>query len=138
MNVATVSGRKSRFFNRATVLAIGFSFFVWGGWAYWVNLAGGDSAQALRSGLTQGTYSGVMTFYMSIAVYYFTQKTRHMRLWWLLPTLFTVGHTGLLLIGAHAMNHTPNIAKTVSVPLAVAVAYCLFLTRTFHKEDSSV
>jgi multidrug transporter EmrE-like cation transporter len=126
--------QKNRFLNRATIVAVTFAFVVWGGWAFWVNLSSGDTSQALRSGMTQGIYSAVMTFYMSFVVYFFWQKTRHLRLWWLLPTLATVGHTGLLLVGAHILNHTPNVAKTVSVPLIVAAGYCLFLTRNFQKK----
>ncbi len=125
---------KNKFLNRATILAVAFAFLVWGGWAFWINLPNGDSAQAFRSGLTQGVYSGVMTFYMSFAVYFFWQKTRHFKLWWLLPTLATVGHTGVLLVGAHLLNHTPHVAKTVIVPLLVAAGYCIFLTRNFQKQ----
>lgn len=127
---------KNKFLTKATVFAVAFSFFVWGGWAYWINLSAGDSSQAIRSGITQGLYSGVMTFYMSLAVYFFWQRTRYLKLGWLLPTVGTVGHTGALLIGAHLLNHTPNVLKTVSVPLLVAVLYCLFLTRNFQKNSA--
>ena len=125
---------KRRFLNPTTVGAVAFAFFVWGAWAYVVNRHSGSEAQALRSGVTQGLYSGVMTFYMSFSVYFFWKKTAHLNLSSVLPTLATVGHTGAALILVHFLNHTPNIAKTVAAPLTVATLYCLFLTRKFQYE----
>jgi hypothetical protein len=126
---------KNKFFNRLTILSVFFAFIVWGGWAFWINLSGGDTAQAVRSGLTQGIYSGVMTLYMSYAVSFFCKKTQGRRLWWLWPTLVTVGPLSVLSVIAHILNHTPNVAKTVAVPLLVATLYCLWLTRNFHKNS---
>ena len=76
-----------------------------------------------------------MTLYMSIAVRFFSNKTQRTKLWWLWPSLGTIGHTGFFLILFHWINHTPNILKTVSLPLLIATAYCVFLTYQYREID---
>jgi hypothetical protein len=111
------------------------AFFVWGGWALYSNLMSDNFIQALRSGLTQGIFSAGMTFYFSFSVAFILKRVRHLRLWWLLPSLGTLGHTGPTLATSHFLNGTPNILRTISMPLTVALAYCLYLTVNFKKNS---
>ncbi len=107
-----------------------FAFFVWGGWAYYVNVQQGDATAALKAALTQSFYSTVMTLYMSLSVLFVHRKSAQWkwpRIW---PTLATVGHTSLALIGVHYLNHTPALLKTVSLPILVSLVYCAAITPT--------
>ncbi|MGZ3795691.1 MAG: hypothetical protein ACXWRE_00205 [Pseudobdellovibrionaceae bacterium] len=70
-----------------------------------------------------------MTYYLSLSVLFIYKRTQHLKHWWLWPALGTVGHTGMPLILFHTLNHTPHVALTVSLPLSVSAAYCLFLTK---------
>jgi hypothetical protein len=118
---------KSKKLIYATVLA---SFFGWGFWAYIVNSSGGDKSAAVRSALAQAIYSTVMTIYMSFSVLFIAKRTRHWRWVRIWPTIGTVGHTGLILILVHYFNHTPNILKTVSLPIVASLVYCFVLSGT--------
>jgi hypothetical protein len=113
------------------------TFFGWGAWAYFINLHVDDGAGALRAALVQASYSTIMTLYMSFSVLFIAQRTYYwpLRRFW--PALGTVGHTGPILVFVHYLNHTPNILKTVSLPLAVAFAYCLVLGGTYSATDEA-
>jgi hypothetical protein len=59
-NSSENSPRTSRFYN---VLSAFLAFFLWGGWAYFVN-GSTDITRCLISGLTQGTASFIITLVM--------------------------------------------------------------------------
>ncbi|MBC7660631.1 MAG: hypothetical protein H7249_13120 [Chitinophagaceae bacterium] len=111
------------------IVSLLVAFFGWGGWAYFVNSSGYDPGTALRSALAQAIYSTVMTLYMSFAVIFIQRRTREWKFPVFWPPFFTVLHTAPILILVHVVNGTPNILKTVSLPIFVSIFYATVLTR---------
>ncbi len=109
---------------------------MWGLWAFYVNYHEDNLTEALRTAAVQAVYSGAMTLYMSLAVVFFARRTSSWPIPYLWPVLFTVGHTGILLILIHWINHTQNLAKTVAAPLVVSIIYCFVITKTHYQKAS--
>ena len=124
---------KTKVLNKSTIVAAVIAFLVWGAWAFHINYLSGDLLVGLRSGITQGLYSAAMTIYFSISVLYIYKRVMQNKLWFLFPAMGTVGHTGLILTAIHYFNGTPEILKTVSLPLTAAFLYCIFVTTQFRK-----
>lgn len=109
------------------------AFAIWGAWAFWVNQHAGVS-QALRSGLTQGTASFLITLVMVRSVEWLFARWRYPLRLWLAPVL-TVSLTGSCLASVHWFAQTPHIASTIALPLAVAFGFCLFTAYRLEQQQ---
>ena len=100
------------------------AFFVWGGWAFWVNRVP-DIQHGYVSGITQGMASFVITLLMVESVRLIALRVPPAYQLWL-PPLLTASVNGVVLLVVHSLAKTPNILATIAAPLAVAFCFCLF------------
>jgi hypothetical protein len=114
----------SRFFNLLSAL---LAFFLWGGWAYYINGGHGIYIRIISS-LAQGTASSLITLFMIHVATYIFYKLFNSIMRMILPSVITVGFTGSCLVFMHYCIGTPNIFYTVTPALSVAFAFCLFTT----------
>ena len=121
-NSSENSPRTSRFYN---VLSAFLAFFLWGGWAYFVN-GSTDITRCLISGLTQGTASFIITLVMVHLVSWLFNHLPGNFLQLPLAVFFTVSITGSYLVGIHLLVDTPEIFYTISPALSVAFAFCWY------------
>ena len=111
------------------------AFAIWGAWAFWVNHHAGMS-QAVRSGLTQGAASFLITLAMVRLVEYLFARWRYpLRLW--LPPVLTVSLTGSCLASVHWLVKTPHILSTIALPLFVALSFCLFTAYKLERQQQT-
>jgi hypothetical protein len=130
-NSSENSPRTSRFYN---VLSALLAFFLWGGWAYYVN-GSTDITRGLISGLTQGTASFIITLVMVHLVTWFFNHLPGNFLQTLLVAFFTVSITGSCLVGIHLLVGTPKIFYTISPALSVAFAFCWYTAYKLRKSS---
>ncbi|MEZ6069698.1 MAG: hypothetical protein R3C10_05355 [Pirellulales bacterium] len=115
------------------------AFFLWGGWAYFVNshTAAIDGAPPLTAALTQGTGSFIITLLMVRSVTWLYRRLPATPLRLVLPALFTVLVTGSCLATAHALVGTPNIVGTITPGLTVAFAFNVYTTIKLWRRDAA-
>jgi LytS/YehU family sensor histidine kinase len=107
----------------STVAHVGFGFLAMGGWAVFANR---DHAlgQALLSGLVQGTISGLLTLGLKKFLEWFNARLAGaMALFG--PPLVTAASILAILVTAHALAGTPEIAATIAVPFTVSTSYAV-------------
>src|SRR6185436_8485019 len=98
----------------STVAHVGFGFLAMGGWAVFANR---DHAlgQALLSGLVQGTISGLLTLGLKKFLEWFNAKLGGGAAL-IVPPLITAATILAILVTAHTLAGTPEIAATIAVP----------------------
>ncbi|MCQ0090792.1 hypothetical protein FGD77_03285 [Roseovarius sp. M141] len=105
----------------STPLHVALGFAAMGGWAMWANAAHGPRAMLL-AGLVQGAISGALTLGLKRSVDWMRPRFQRAPGYWA-PPLIAICGSALLLVTAHGLAGTPEIAATIAVPLAVSVSY---------------
>jgi hypothetical protein len=120
--------RTSRTFN---LISACLAFLLWGGWAYYVNrdpVGDGWHAAAIKSALTQGIGSFLLTLGMVRAVTWLYHRLPENSARIVLPALITVLVTGSCLAGAHTITGTANIISTITPAISVAFLFNVYTT----------
>lgn len=92
-----------------------------GGWAVFVSASHSLHAMLL-AGLVQGLISGALTLGLKRSVDWMRPcMSRGPESW--VPPLIAICGSALLLVSAHWLSDTPQIAATVTVPLGVSLSY---------------
>ena len=117
-----------------TYISALLAFILWGGWAFYVNGESGNEARIL-SGITQGTFSFIITLLMTKVIAYQYNKFSRVIFKIFFPPIITVSITGTLLILIHVKVGTPAILKTVSPALTVALLFSFFTVYKLHLES---
>jgi hypothetical protein len=97
------------------------AFVLYGGWAMFANGAHGV-AIASRAFVVQGASSGVSTLALSAMIEWFLARSRG-GAGRLLAVLVPPTITGSMHVAGHALNATPNLWVTTSVPLAMGYIF---------------
>lgn len=98
-----------------------FAFLVMGGWAVFAN-RGHAMPQPLYSGLLQGAVSAVLTLFLKSVIDALSRRFAGITRLWAPPLIACLGSASLL-VGLHALIGTPEIARTIAVPLLVSTSY---------------
>ncbi|MBP1859025.1 hypothetical protein J2Z75_002537 [Rhizobium herbae] len=98
-----------------------FAFLAMGGWAAFANR---DHAmpQPLYSGFLQGALSACLTLFLKSVIDGLSKLFIGMTRFWAPPLIACLGSASLL-VALHALIRTPEIARTVAVPLLVSTSY---------------
>lgn len=124
------------------LVAASLAFLMWGGWAFginggadWLSTHSSDPlAIPVRSGLTQGTCSFVITLAMvHLVTALYCTTPRSMQL--VLPSFITVVATGSCLATAHALVGTPKIARTIAPGLSIAFLFNVYTAVKLRRAD---
>lgn len=112
---------------RSTAVHVAFGFLAMGGWAVFANRYH-PLADALQAGLVQGTISGLLTLVLKKALEWINAKFGDARLPALIgPPFLTAATILAILIGAHTLAGTPEVAATIAVPFTVSTIYaCIY------------
>ena len=107
----------------STIAHVGFAFFAMGGWAVFANRAHA-LPQALTAGVVQGTMSGLITLCLKKSLEWMNPRFSGAAAL-IAPPLITAATILAVLMGAHTLAHTPEIAATIAVPFAVSTTYAV-------------
>ncbi|MDM9624441.1 hypothetical protein QTL95_00940 [Rhizobium sp. S152] len=113
-----------------------FAFVAMGGWAVFAN-RDHSALRAGLAGLVQGGLSACLTLFLKKAVEFLAGKFDGSAPFWAPPLIACIASTTILVL-IHALSGTPEILKTIAVPLAVstsyATAYSYSLTRRRRRQ----
>jgi hypothetical protein len=105
---------------------VGFGFLAMGAWAVFANRSAG-AGHALLAGLVQGTLSGAIT--LGLKRFLETASARLVGVWAVVvPPATSCAVILLMLVGAHLLAGTRNIAASISLPYAVSSTYAWIYT----------
>jgi hypothetical protein len=106
---------------RSGTVHVLFAFLAMGGWAVFANR---DYAmpRPLYSGLVQGVMSACLTLFLKSVIDGLSKRFDGMTRLWAPPLIACLGSTAVL-VAIHAASGTPEILKTVAVPLLVSTSY---------------
>jgi hypothetical protein len=107
----------------STVAHVGFGFIAMGAWAAFANRDHGV-ARMLIAGLVQGTISGTLTLFLKKFLEWFNAKLKGSAAL-ILPPLITAASILAILVTAHTLAGTPEIAATIAVPFTVSTSYAI-------------
>ena len=106
---------------RSGIVHVGFAFLAMGGWAAFANRAHPMPAP-LQAGLLQGAISATITLLLKRAIEYLANRFSGLTALLAPPVIAGLVSATLLTI-LHTLGGTPEIAKTIAVPLTVATSY---------------
>ncbi len=106
---------------RSSIVHVGFAFLAMGSWAAFANRAHPMPAP-LQAGLLQGAISATITLVLKRAIEYLASRFPGLAALLAPPAIAGLVSASLLTI-FHTLSGTPEIAKTIAVPLAVATSY---------------
>jgi mannose/fructose/N-acetylgalactosamine-specific phosphotransferase system component IIC len=128
----------STFFARlahSSAVHFGFAFVAMGSWAAFANRAHPMPAP-LYAGLIQGALSGCITLFLKRLVAYLGTKFAGLAAL-LAPPAIAGAVSASLLTTIHAVGGTPEIARTVALPLTVATSYAAIYNFSLRRAGKS-
>ncbi|TCU41311.1 hypothetical protein [Rhizobium azibense] len=106
---------------RSSTVHVSFAFLAMGSWALFANRVH-PLPRMLLAGLVQGALSACLTLYLKSAVEIFSTRFKGSAALIAPPLIACLGSASIL-IAIHALAATPEILRTVAVPLAVSTSY---------------
>jgi hypothetical protein len=106
---------------RSSIVHVGFAFLAMGSWAAFANRAHPMPAP-LYAGLLQGAISAGITLFLKRAIEYLASRFSGLTAL-VAPPVIAGLVSATLLTFLHTLGGTPEIAKTIAVPLTVATSY---------------
>ena len=106
---------------RSSIVHVGFAFLAMGSWAAFANRAHPMPAP-LYAGLLQGAISATITLVLKRAIEYLASRFSGLAALLAQPVIAGLVSATLLTI-LHTLGGTPEIAKSIAVPLTVATSY---------------
>ncbi|MCR4523010.1 MULTISPECIES: hypothetical protein [Bosea] len=106
---------------RSSIVHVGFAFLAMGSWAAFANRAH-PMPSPLYAGLLQGAISATITLVLKRAIEYLASRFSGFTALLAPPVIAGLVSATLLTI-LHTLGGTPEIAKTIAVPLIVATSY---------------
>ncbi|KUL96023.1 membrane protein [Bosea sp. WAO] len=106
---------------RSSIVHVGFAFLAMGSWAVFANRAHPMPAP-LVAGLIQGTLSALITLLLKRGIEYLASRFAGLPALLAPPVIAGLVSASLLTI-IHTIGGTPEIARTIAVPLTVATSY---------------
>jgi hypothetical protein len=100
---------------------VAFAFLAMGGWAVFANRLH-PMPRPLVAGLVQGTISAVLTLYLKSIIDALACRFDGVAALFAPPLVACLSSTALL-VAVHAASGTPEILRTIAVPLAVSTTY---------------
>lgn len=118
----------------STAAHVGFGFLAMGAWAVFAN-RNHPLPDALLAGLVQGTISGLLTLVLKKALermsaYFLSAPAydegvgRNVAAL-VVPPLVTASSILFILVAAHTLAGTPEVAATIAVPFTVSTTYAI-------------
>lgn len=106
---------------RSSVVHVGFAFLAMGSWAMFANRAHPMPAPLL-AGLIQGMISATITLVLKRCIEYLSSRFAGLAALLAPPVIAGLVSASVLTV-IHTIGGTPEIARTIAVPLTVATSY---------------
>jgi hypothetical protein len=106
---------------RSSVVHVAFAFVAMGGWAAFANRAHPMPAP-LQAGLIQGALSAVITLVLKRGIEVLARRFSGLAAL-LVPPVVAGAVSASLLTTIHMVGGTPEIGRTIAIPLTVATSY---------------
>lgn len=106
---------------RSNVVHVAFAFVAMGGWAAFANRAHPMPAP-LQAGLIQGALSAVITLVLKRGIEALARRFSGLAAL-LVPPVVAGAVSASLLTTIHMVGGTPEIGRTIAIPLTVATSY---------------
>lgn len=100
---------------------VAFAFLAMGGWAIFANRAHA-MPRPIMAGLVQGAMSALLTLCLKTTIDALSRRFSGVGSLWAPPAIACAGSTALL-VAVHAISGTPEILRTIAVPVAVSATY---------------
>lgn len=104
-----------------SVVHVLFAFLAMGSWAVFANRMH-PMPRPLIAGVVQGVLSGCLTLFLKAVVEALAQRFHGFTRLWAPPLIACLGSAAALVV-IHALSGTPEILKTIAVPLLVSSSY---------------
>lgn len=98
-----------------------FAFVAMGGWAIFANRMH-PMPRPLVAGLVQGLLSACLTLFLKSVVEMLSRRFGGLTRLWAPPLIACLGSTAIL-IAIHRLSGTPEILRTIAVPLLISTSY---------------
>ncbi|WP_047456835.1 hypothetical protein [Rhizobium rhizogenes] len=105
----------------SSIVHVLFAFLAMGGWAVFANRMH-PMPRPVIAGLVQGILSACLTLFLKSVIEALSKRFRGVAALWVPPLIACLGSTGIL-VTIHALSGTPEIVKTIAVPLLVSTSY---------------
>jgi hypothetical protein len=105
----------------SSVVHVLFAFCAMGGWAVFANRVY-PMPRPIIAGIVQGLLSACLTLFLKKSVEALARGFRGTIRLWAPPLIACAGSTAIL-AAIHALAGTPEILKTIAVPLVVSTSY---------------
>lgn len=105
----------------SSIVHVLFAFLAMGGWAVFANRMH-PMPRPLIAGLVQGILSACLTLFLKSMVEALSKRFGGFTSLWAPPLIACLGSTAILLT-IHALSGTPEILRTIAVPLLVSTSY---------------
>lgn len=103
------------------VVHVLFAFVAMGSWAVFANRAH-PMPKPVLAGAVQGALSAAITLFLKSGIEQLSKRIEGAATYWAPPVLVLIASVSLL-AAFHRLSGTPEIAKTIAVPLAVSTGY---------------
>ncbi|WP_413712114.1 hypothetical protein [Rhizobium sp. Rhizsp82] len=119
---------------RSSAVHVAFAFVAMGSWALFANRAY-PLPRMFLAGLVQGALSGCLTLFLKRVVERLSAIfSGPLRL--VAPPVIALLGSGTLLVTFHMLSGTPEILKTIAVPLLVSTSYAALYNYSISKGRS--
>jgi mannose/fructose/N-acetylgalactosamine-specific phosphotransferase system component IIC len=106
---------------KSSIVHVAFAFLAMGSWAAYANRAHPMPAPLL-AGLIQGTLSAIITLLLKRGIEYLASRFTGLAALLAPPVIAGLVSASVLSV-IHTIGGTPEIARTIAVPLTVATSY---------------
>lgn len=117
---------------QSSAIHVLFAFVAMGGWAVFAN-SSHLLQRALFAGLVQGALSAGLTFFLKTVIERLAKQFKGRAGLWAPPLIACLASTAVL-ISIHALSGTPEILKTIAVPLTVSTTYAAVYNYFVYQE----
>ncbi|MDE1996049.1 MAG: hypothetical protein KGI75_26360, partial [Rhizobiaceae bacterium] len=105
----------------SSIVHVLFAFLAMGGWAVFANRLH-PMPRPLIAGAVQGTVSACLTLFLKSVIEALSRRFSGVTRFWAPPLIACLGSITLLVM-LHTLAGTPEILKTITVPLLVSTSY---------------
>ncbi|HEV7318878.1 MAG TPA: hypothetical protein VGO04_09745 [Ensifer sp.] len=112
---------------------VAFAFFAMGGWALFANRLH-PMPRPLVAALVQGSLSALLTLYLKTVIDALSKRLRGANRLLLPPVVACLGSSAIL-VAIHTASGTPEILKTIALPLAVSTSYAALYNYSISRGD---
>ncbi|MEI2300364.1 hypothetical protein [Ensifer sp. MJa1] len=114
---------------------VAFAFIAMGGWAFFANRLHPMPRPIVAAGV-QGTISALLALYLKTMIDALSRRFHGVSKLVLPPVIACLGSSAVL-VTIHAASGTPEILKTIALPLAVSTSYAALYNYAISRGDQA-